>query len=135
MHTTNTSLLESQIEHLVRAQVAAIERAAAAAVERACRQVSKVTPKPRPGSAHAREERRSSQRRAPAELQGLAERLHEAICAHPGAPMSELAAHVGATPRELNHPAKLLRLAGRLRSVGQRSATRYYPRIPKATNS
>jgi hypothetical protein len=136
MHTTDTTVLESQIEHLVRAHVAAIQRAAAAAVERACRRVSGATPKHQPGTSHARAERRSSQRRAPTELRALAERLHEAICERPGAPMSELAARVGATPSELNQPAKQLRLAGRMRTVGQRSATRYYPRIPKpAANS
>lgn len=133
MHTTNTTVLESQIEQLVRAHVAAIERAAAAAVERACRPVPKAVRKHRAHPATVQAERRSGPRRTPAELSALAERLHEAICDHPGALMSELAARVQATPGELNQPAKQLRLAGRMRSVGQRGATRYYPRNPKTT--
>jgi hypothetical protein len=131
MHTTTTTVLESQIEHLVRAHVAAIQRAAAAAVERACRQVPMAAPKPRATSNPPAERKSSGPRRAPTELSVLAERLYEAICTHPGAPMSELAAQMGLTPRELNQPAKQLRLAGRMSSVGQRSATRYYPRNPK----
>jgi acyl-CoA reductase-like NAD-dependent aldehyde dehydrogenase len=135
MHTTNITILERQIEELVRAQVGAIERAAAAAVERACRRAPIAAAKRRTGAARSQAERAASQRRTPEELSALAEQLYQAICAHPGAPMSELAAKMGATPRELNLPAKQLRLTGRIRSAGQRSATRYFPRIPKAAAS
>jgi len=38
-----------------------------------------------------------------------------------------IAPTVGATPRELRRPSLLLRRAGRVRSVGQRHATRYFP--------
>jgi len=132
MHTTNIGVLESQIEELVRAHVAAIQRAAAAAVERGCRQVSSARPKVRSGTVSAASKRVAGPRRAAAELAALAERLYEAIRANPGAAMSALAAHVGATPRELNQPAKHLREAGRVRSVGKRSATRYFPMVSKA---
>jgi hypothetical protein len=60
-------------------------------------------------------------------MAGLSERLYAAVCAHPGAVMTVLAAHVGATPRELNRPALILKRAGRVRSVGQRAHTRYFP--------
>jgi hypothetical protein len=131
MHTTHTGVLESQIEELVRAEVAAIRRAVAAAVERGLRQVSSAAPKVRSGTASSASKRAVGPRRAPSELAGLAERLYAAIRANPGAGMSVLAAQIGATPRELNQPAKHLREAGRVRSVGQRSATRYFPMVSK----
>lgn len=57
----------------------------------------------------------------------LSERLYEAICGNPGALMGALSAQLGASPRDLNRPAVLLRRAGRVRSVGQRQLTRYFP--------
>jgi hypothetical protein len=63
----------------------------------------------------------------------LSERLYAAIRANPGALMTVLAAHVGgATPRELNRPALILKRAGRVRSVGQRAHTRYFPMAVKS---
>ena len=64
-------------------------------------------------------------------MSALSERLYAAICAHPGAAMCVLAAEVGATARELNRPATQLRRAGRVRSVGQRQSTRYFPMATK----
>ena len=57
----------------------------------------------------------------------LSERLYVAIVANPGATMTVLAAQIGASPRELNRSATLLRRAGRVRSAGQRQSTRYFP--------
>jgi uncharacterized coiled-coil protein SlyX len=53
--------------------------------------------------------------------------LYAAVCERPGETMSVLAPIVGATARELNRPATRLRQAGRIRSVGTRHATRYFP--------
>jgi hypothetical protein len=61
----------------------------------------------------------------------LSERLYTAIIGNPGATMTVLAAHVGASARELNRSATLLRRAGRVRSAGQRQATRYFPTASK----
>ncbi len=41
--------------------------------------------------------------------------------------MAVLAPAVGATPRELHRPMATLKRDGRVRSVGQRHQTRYYP--------
>lgn len=41
--------------------------------------------------------------------------------------MTTLAAAVGASARELSRPVQLLKRSGRIRSVGQRQATRYFP--------
>jgi hypothetical protein len=41
--------------------------------------------------------------------------------------MAVIAQAVGAPARELNRPAIVLRREGRVRSVGQRGSTRYFP--------
>jgi len=116
--------LEQQIELLVRDHVAALRRTAEAAVARAF-SPARATDR-RPATR-----RTNAPRRAPAELSALSERLYAAICAQPGAAMGTLAAELGATPRQLNRPALQLRRAGRLRSVGQRQAMRYFPMATK----
>jgi hypothetical protein len=45
----------------------------------------------------------------------------------PGETMTVIAPTVGATARELNRPMLRLKQAGRVRSVGTRHATRYFP--------
>lgn len=124
--------LELQIEELVREHVAVLRRTATAAVERAFSRAA--GGKAKGGRVTAARE--MGQRRAPEELAALGERLYAAICAQPGAAMATLATALGATPRELNRPATQLRRAGRVRSVGQRHATRYFPMSAKpATRS
>jgi len=65
-------------------------------------------------------------------MAALGERLHEAVCAHPGETMSVLAPEVGKTARELQRPMMALKRAGRVRSVGQRHLTRYYPAVARS---
>lgn len=127
--TTSTQTLEQQItsavERLVREHLAAVEAAASAAVREGFRRATR--------PSEQREAARSSRRRSPArrrpreEMAALEERLYQAVCAHPGETMAVLAQAVGSTARELNRPATVLRRDGRVRSVGQRQWTRYYP--------
>ncbi|MBZ0117284.1 MAG: winged helix-turn-helix domain-containing protein [Sandaracinaceae bacterium] len=112
---------------MIREHVATVRQRAAVAVERAFSASPKQAPSRRSTAARST----SSRRRPPDEIAALGERLYRAICAHPGASMAVLAPHVGATARELNRPAQLLRRTGRVRSVGQRQATRYFPMAPK----
>jgi len=128
MGTTNIDQLEMQIEKLIREHIAECRRRAAAAVERSFASAAK-----RPERA-ARVARAAGRRRAADELQGLGERLYAAMCANPGATMAAYAAVVGASTRELNRPASLLKHSGRARSVGERNATRYFP-IPTKSRS
>jgi predicted Zn-dependent protease len=134
MNESNRDLVQ-QIEQLVREHIDATRRAAAAAVERAFAAATKA---PR-GQAHANTpaapERASSGRRTQAELSALAERLHELVCAQPGETMSVLAPQLGATSIELERPMKALKKAGRVRSVGQRHLTRYFPTVPRTAAS
>jgi hypothetical protein len=129
MTTTNESLeqkIESAVERLVREHLAQCEAVAERAVRSAFRRASSTTSQPTQ-SKSKRSTRSSSRRRSPEEIASLGERLYEAICRHPGETMAVIAPTLGATPRELERPSTLLRRAGRVRSVGQRHATRYFP--------
>ena len=130
MTTAKNGDLEIQIEELVRAHMAALRRAASAAVERAFGQALS---RPVKGGRVLPSGKGVGRRRSAEEMTALAERLYAAICAHPGAAMVKLASEVDATPRALNRPAQQLRRAGRVRTVGQRHATRYFPMSGKAS--
>jgi hypothetical protein len=127
MHGKQTDL-ENAIEQLVREHLAALHKAAAAAVERGFSQGKRSRMRAGPTAR-----RPSVNRRPPDEVAALAERLYAAVCANPGAGMPKLASVLGTSPRALNRPAIQLRRAGRLRSVGQRQATRYFPMTGKAS--
>jgi hypothetical protein len=128
--TTPESLqrkIESVVERLVREHVAALEVAASAAVREGFRRATRATSS-KQGDADSSSSRRARSRRRPREeVAKLEEQLYQAVCAHPGETMTVLARAVGSTPRELNRPATVLRASGRVRSVGQRHATRYFP--------
>jgi hypothetical protein len=117
--------LSEQIEQLVRAHLEAMRREVAEAVARAL--------SPSPSVARTKSARPQSTgtggRRAPTELVALAEQLYELVAAQPGETMAVLAPAMGATPREMERPMKALRRAGRVRTVGQRHQTRYYPTV------
>jgi hypothetical protein len=66
-------------------------------------------------------------KRPSADIAALGERLYRAVCAKPGETMGVLAPMLGASWRELNRPMMQLRRAGRVRSVGARHMTRYFP--------
>lgn len=126
-NTTSNQELTEQIERLVQQHVAEIQRAARQALERAFSAV----PVERATSITVdRASRRSAgatKRRASAEVSALGERLYRAVCEHPGESMARLSGVVGASARELHRPMALLKSAGRVRSVGERHATRYFP--------
>lgn len=118
----------SAVERLVREHLAECEAAAATAVRDAFARAARPASKRRRALAPAPVRRGSpARRRTREEIAQLAERLYEAMCAHPGETMVVIAQAVGATSRELSRPATLLRRAGRVRSVGQRQHTRYFP--------
>lgn len=123
MATTSHAELAQRIEELVQAHIAESRRVAAEAVERAFSQAgtfprTTAPSKGRPGK-HVR--------RDPEEVAALAERLFAAVCAHPGEGMGVLAQEVGSTARKLHRPMTNLKRAGRIRSVGKKHLTRYFP--------
>jgi len=126
MTTTTKSLeqkIETAVEQLLREHLAACEEAAAIAVRAAFERASKASCK----SGRRKSERAPSARRSRQELAALEERLYDAIRRHPGETMAVLAVAVGATAKTLCRPAMVLRRRGRVRSVGQRQYTRYFP--------
>lgn len=126
MTTSTIEQLEKQIERLIREHVAACRLRAAQAVERAFASTA-------PKTVHASKvPRKMNRRRASDEISELGDRLYRAVCAQPGSMMATLAPVVGATVRELNLPARLLKRTGRVRSVGERQATRYFPMVSKS---
>jgi hypothetical protein len=133
MSTAKIGNLEMQIEALVRGHVAELRASAAAAVERAFAVTAASRNKAGRGAAPAT--RASGQRRPPQEMAAVAERLYAVVCAHPGAAMTTLAAALGTSPRALNRPALLLKRAGRVRTVGQRQGTRYFPMVTKVAGA
>jgi hypothetical protein len=121
--TNTASELERQIEQMVAAHVAALRKAAQGAVERAFAGASAAAPT----VARPRAARAVGKRRAGSELSELAERFFEALRRKPGETMVVLSGEVGASPRELQRAVGRLREAGRVKTVGERSAMRYFP--------
>lgn len=127
---TNTTIhqeLGQRIERLVQEHVAAIHQMAREALDRAFvntarSRVAERRVRERPVSSSKRK------RRAPAEVSALGERLYRVVCAHPGEGIAVLARELGVSALELHRPMTLLRQEGRVRSVGQRHNTRYFPR-------
>lgn len=121
----NIQELEEQIEKLIRAHLAAYEKAVTGAVERALTSAtSERSPQRRRTKTVARTR---GTRRSPEEIAALAEQLYAAVCAAPGETMTVLATKLGTPPRMLQSPAQHLRRDGRVRSVGRRQYTRYFP--------
>lgn len=123
MKTRDIERLEQQIEQLIREHLAECARRAMQAVERGFAATAKRTCPLRAKAARGA----IGQRRSAADLDVLGERLAAAVCSKPGSTMVVLAAEVGATVRELERPAQRLKNAGRIRTVGERNLTRYFP--------
>lgn len=131
--TVSNQDLGERIERLVQEHIVASRRAAQQAVERAFASAAGKPARmgvPRPIKSAA-----GSKRRAPEEIAALGERLYQAVCAKPGETMTVLMADVGASARELQRPMALLKRAGRVRRVGARHLTRYFPMVNEAAAS
>jgi hypothetical protein len=90
------------------------------------------TPAPRasaqaPVSRRPAPQRVPGEKRPPAELAKLVEKLGEYIKGHPGLRMEAIGKALGLPTRELNLPVKKLLAARRIRSEGHKRATEYYP--------
>jgi len=132
--TTNNELAE-QIERLVRDHVVALRTVATAAVERAFAATRSTAgdPPQRTRGVSAGARAKPAPRRAVEEVEALAEAFYAALRRSPGETMATLAAQTGASPRALHVAVARLKRAGRVRAVGQRQFTRYFPMTPAAT--
>lgn len=128
--TTNQGLAE-QIERLVREHIAGSRATAAAAVERAFAGTHAIAGgearRAKVASARSETRRKLAPRRAVEEVVALAERFYTALCRSPGETMATLAPQAGASPRALHLAVARLKRAGRVRAIGQRGHTRYFP--------
>jgi hypothetical protein len=123
--------LAQRIEQLIQEHIAASRMSAQEAVARAFASASAVT-----SASPARRVRSSpGKKRASADIAVLGERFYRAVSTKPGETMMVLAAEVGASSRELHRSVTLLRRAGRVRSVGSRHLTRYFPMNGAAASS
>lgn len=115
--------LGQRIEQLIQDHIAASRIVAAEAVARG---FGAATNKPsiRPDRAGKRS---PGKKRPSADIAELGERFYSAVCARPGEMMSALSVELGASARELHRSVTLLRRAGRVRAVGTRHMTRYFP--------
>jgi hypothetical protein len=126
-NTTSPQDLCNRIEHLVEEYISTTRAAARAALDRAFAAATTPSMRPSRPTTGATARARTGSRRAADEIGALSERLYEAVCRTPGEKMEVLAPVVGASARELNRPMLRLKRAGRVRSVGTRHATRYFP--------
>ncbi len=67
-----------------------------------------------------------------AELQAQLEAL---VRTQPGEGMTTFAAKLKTTVRELHRPMSLLKRAGRVRTVGERHLTRYFPAAGRSSSA
>ena len=116
-----------KIEQMVSEHLAATRAAFVAAVERAFG--AAVCEPPSVRVPRVKSESKPSKRRTQQEVADLSERFLEAVAANPGETMMTLARKVGISAQELHRPMTLLKRAGRVRSVGERSLTRYFPAL------
>lgn len=130
---TNNDLAE-QIEHLIRQHVDALRTIAATAVTRGFAAAQPHVPARASGPTQAvRPRKPAAARRSPDELIALGERFYAVLCRQPGETMTTLASQVGVAPQVLHVAVARLRRAGRVRTVGQRQHTRYFPMTASTT--
>jgi DNA-binding NtrC family response regulator len=126
---TTIEQLTHQIEKVVLEYVTEGRRAAHAALERAFTGASEMPSRKQVASRGNPSTRSSGRRRSSKQLAELGEQLHEVVRAHPGESMATFAAELGMTVRELHRPMSVLKREGRVRTVGQRHLTRYFPGV------
>lgn len=79
-----------------------------------------------PNAARARGGK--GQKRDPRDIEALVGKLHSAIKSKPGLRIEEIARSLGTTTKELALPAKKLIADKKVRTTGNRRATKYFPK-------
>jgi len=123
--------LAQAIDALVTSYVGEARRVAQSALDDA---FSRAVASRRPTGARGRlqrPERRatSTGRRSPDEMSDSVEKLYAVVCAHPGESMTVFASELELPVQSLRRPMSKLRAQGRVRSVGERNMTRYFPAL------
>ena len=116
--------IEENIEELFGNLNALVEEIALDAIARRVQ-----TKRPSPGGR----KRRAAQqpRRQSEQVAALAEELYAAICRCPGETMATLRGQVSQSAKALALPTAKLLQAGRIKKIGERQFTRYFPVAPE----
>ena len=131
----NPEQLAGAIEALVASYIDEVRRAAQKAIDRtlSCPTASTIASKGR--AVQPAQQRRPARRRGVEELDALCDRLFELVCARPGVSIAVLADEIGQQASTLRRPMTKLKADGRIRSVGQRQAMRYFPAVVRPPQS
>lgn len=121
--------LTKHIEQAVEGYVAEGRKAAVAAMERAFSSSPSTTRRSKAAPRPKGEKRATGARRSGEELAELQAQLCELVRTHPGEAMVTFATELGMSVRELHRPMSVLKREGRVRTVGQRHLTRYFPTV------
>lgn len=144
MNETNPSQLSQEFEQAIQQVIEASHKAVLAAVNEAFSRYSVASPEkaevpvattPRSHKRKGRDKgvKKEVVYRSEEEIIKLAEALFAWVEKNPGCPMREIAEALGYTPAELKAPAQRLKRADRIRTIGKRGGTRYYPMAEKAS--
>lgn len=119
--------LACHIKALVDDYVREVERSALDAVGRAFSNRHQVRNESARAKAPSAKPGAQTQRRTPEQLAELADDLAATIASHPGEAMATFAEQLGVSARDLHRPMTMLKRQKRIRSVGERQLTRYFP--------
>jgi hypothetical protein len=104
---------------------APVAKAPAAARPRA--KAAQIAAKPAKGPAPKRAQRAAGEKRPPAELAKLTDKLGDYIKANPGKRMEAIGKALGMPTKELNLPIKKLLAVKKIKTQGHKRATQYFP--------
>lgn len=122
--------LAHAIEALVASFVEESRRAAEQAVQRAFASARGAAKR---GRSNSSETASPSKRRSAEELSELCEQLFELVRKQPGESMMVFAEEIGLPTPALHRPMSKLKAEGRVRSVGERNRTRYFPAVSRGS--
>jgi hypothetical protein len=131
MRTASTpEQLANAIESLVASYVDEVREAAQQALERSLCRRGAAARRPAKGTAHRPPSPKlATKRRTAAELDETCEKLCALVRTRPGESIVALAEELGALAGTLQRPMAKLRAEGKVRSVGERHLTRYFPAV------
>jgi hypothetical protein len=124
--------LAEAIESLVASYMDEVRLAAQRAVERSLTRGAAARAPSKCSDTRRAAPRSATKRRSQTELDEACEELCKQVRARPGESMVTLAEEMGMPMSALQRPMAKLRTEGRVRSVGQRHLTRYFPAVLRA---
>ena len=116
--------IESAIQQIVEASHAAAQQALDRALGRGSAPRRRARPRPASG-------RRGYKKRSTQEVSALAEQFYSAVCERPGQTIGVLADALELPTAQLRASVSVLRRGGRVRTVGNKQHTRYFPVDPE----